>query len=546
MHVGIVYAATVGFAAGVALQTLVPISLAGLYILAGCAVVAALFYRVRWRSPRTTIAYQLIALALACAVLGVWRMDVAQERLENPELQEAAHQDVALTGTVIREPEVRPSSVHFHLATPDGRILVIADRLEAVSYGDQVTVSGRLDVPEPFAAELGRTFPYDGYLAARGITHILFYPEVSVQGEGAGHPVIAALLTNKAATMERLEALIPEPEVALGEGLLLGVRRAMDDETLTDFRTTGIIHIVVLSGFNVMLVVAFVQYVFGYFLPLRPRIIASMVAIVGYAITVGLTATVTRASIMALLLLTAHYLGRTYEAIRGLFVAGAVMIAFNPYLLVYDIGFQLSFVATLGLILVAPHLETLFATVPTKVGARGYVVATIATQIAVLPLLLYHVGEFSVVSPVVNLLILPMVPVAMLFVFLTGAVSALSSTLAQPFAVGAYLSLKYILEIATWFAGLPFAAFWVSAFPFIVVPIAYALLGYGYWWYTKREKRPAMPQPVTASTAETVPSLAGWTIVDVSDAPPGHSAARSSGVHTPPTPSTEETPAFFR
>ena len=517
MRAGVIYATTLGFACGVALQTYLPISIFGLYSLAGLACLLGLLSHLP-SSVRVQNRCRLTALALLCVVVGVWRMDAAQQELQTTQLHTMAYQEVELSGVVMREPEIRPQSLHLYVQTEYGMVLAIADRHETVRYGDEVTVQGRLEVPEPFAAELGRTFPYDGYLAARGVTHTMFYPEIAVTDQGMGNPLIAGLLWNKAHFIDRLESLIPEPQVGLAEGLFLGVRRAMSDETLTDFRTTGIIHIVVLSGFNVMLVVAFVQYTFSYVLPLRPRVVASMLAIIAYAITVGLTATVTRASIMAMLLLLAQYLSRTYEAVRGLFVAGAVMIAINPYLLVYDIGFQLSFVATLGLILVAPHLETMFATVPTKVGARGYVVATIATQIAVLPLLLYHVGEFSVVSPLVNLLILPMVPVAMMLIFATGTISALSMTLAQPVAVATHLSLTYILVIAEWFATLPFAAFWVTAFPFVVVPISYVALGWLYYWWNERTKRRvAMPKPVSANVT-TDNSLADWTIVDITPA----------------------------
>jgi len=164
-----------------------------------------------------------------------------------------------------------------------------------------------------------------------------------------------------------------------------------------------------------------------------------------------------------------------------LLVAATIMVLINPYILVYDVGFQLSFLATAGLILLAPHIEKVFLKVTNFLGARSFIVATIATQIAVLPLLLYKIGEFSVVAVIVNVLVLPMVAAAMLLTFLTGLLAFISPLLASVVAVPAYWSLQYINEIALWFSALPFAAFIVPPFPFYLVPLLYIVLGFLLW-----------------------------------------------------------------
>ena len=534
---GSIYALSIGLAVGVGIQTVLSLSFTAWLIVSCSAVLCAYLARIVTVPGRCTL-LQLVALALVMSVLGAWRMDYVHEQHHSHARIGLDHSEVQLSGLVVREPEIRPTSLQVHIELEDTRVLLIVDRHADIRYGDILSVTGRLQEPEAFAAELGRTFPYPGYLAARGITHSMFFPDVTVVERDAGNPFIAFLLDQKAQFMQRIEAMIPEPQVGLAEGLLLGVRRAMSDDTLAAFRTTGIIHIVVLSGFNVMLVVAFVRYLFGYVLSLRARAIASIIAITCFALIVGLTATVVRASIMAALLLVAQFLGRTYEAMRGLFIAGAVMIVLNPYLLVYDIGFQLSFVATFGLILVAPHLEIMFATVPARVGARGYVVATIATQIAVMPLLLYHVGEFSVVSPVVNLLILPLVPIAMLLTFISGMVALLWPSFAQLIGFGAYLSLGYILLIAEWFATLPFAAFWIPAFSFIWVPIGYLGLWWLYRWYVRWSERRVRPTP--AATACDEFDLSEWTILTAAEFSERQAHTKEKSHRT------DDTPIFFR
>src|SRR3989344_302798 len=313
--------------------------------------------------------------------------------------------------------------------------------------------------------------------------------EVVLQGEvlqgGQVNPVLSMLLIGKRMFMNKVEELVPEPAAGLGEGLLLGVKQALGEELETAFRQTGIIHIVVLSGHNVMLVVIFIMYVLGQFLVPRPRLVVGIMAIITFAFLVGLSATVVRASIMVSLLLLVQADGRTYLVLRGLLLAGAVMVLLNPLLLVYDIGFQLSFLATLGLVLIAPHLERLLIKVPTFAGIRTFLVATIATQIAVSPLLLYQIGEFSVVSVLVNVLVLPMVPAAMLLTFGVGATGFIVPALAPLLVYPTVFSLQYIIEIARFFSGFSFASFVVPAFSVWVVPLAYALMG-GVLWYLYR------------------------------------------------------------
>jgi competence protein ComEC len=309
--------------------------------------------------------------------------------------------------------------------------------------------------------------------------------------------------------MSHVEAVISEPEVGLGEGLLLGVQQALGEDIEEAFRATGVIHIVVLSGYNIMLVVTFVMYVLAFFIPFKYRLFFGSVTIVLFACMVGLSATVVRASIMAILALVAKSTGHTYAVVRALFVAGVLMLLYNPYLLVYDVGFQLSFIATLGLILVSPLVLQYVRFMPTFIHLREFLTATIATQIFVTPILLYQMGQFSVVAIVVNLLVLPMVPVSMLLTFFTGIVGFVSTSLSLPFAYLAYLSLTYILYVVQFFAQLPFASFVVPVFPFFIVVLWYMLYAYILWRLQSKEKVSSL---IKASIE--VQTVTGWMIVD--------------------------------
>ena len=493
------YIVTIGFAVGVFARSLFIIDLPTLTWVLFLSVVLAFLWR---RNGEQYFLYG--SVVLLAMVLGMLRFDIATWDEPSHALTSNIGQEISYEGVIVREPDQRERTTHLYVAVDDELLLVFADRYTNVSYGDRVRIIGVLNRPESFETDLGRTFNYPGYLEARGVRYMVQFADVSVLRSGEGHPIFATLFSFKHAFMQKIELLIPSPQVGLGEGLLLGVKQALGDDLENAFRKTGIIHIVVLSGYNIMLVVAFVLFVFSFFFGLRTRMVFGILAIMAFALMVGLSATVVRASIMAGLALVVLATGHTYVVLRALLLAGVVMLLVNPYLLVFDVGFQLSFVATLGLIFLAPIIERYVQFVPSLGGMRLFLVATLATQIFVLPVLLYQIGELSVVSVLVNMLVLPMVPVAMLLTFATGMLGFISTSLALPFAYLAHLSLSYIIVVAEYFGSFSYAAFAVPAFPFWVVPLMYAVLGYGIWklWNPKE-------------SGEGV--LEGWTIEEVFD-----------------------------
>jgi competence protein ComEC len=550
------YIALLSFVGGVGIATFWSLSWPTLVWLSVVALGLGLIARRAPTSGRAAMVIGYLSIALVAIALGAARLEYATHTDGTSQLVSSIGQSVTLTGVVSQEPDVRERTQQLYVATETDTVLVFADRLDAIAYGDRVMVTGDLRLPEPFATDLGRTFNYPGYLRARGVEYVVYRPTVTVLESGLGNWFLQQLYTSKQRFITALEATLPEPHGGLAQGLLLGVKQALGDELELAFRQTGLVHIVVLSGYNVMLVVAFIMFVLSWLLPLRPRALFGIVAIICFALLVGLSATVVRASIMASIFLLAHAFGRTYAITRALVFAGAVMVALNPHILVYDVGFQLSFLATLGLVLIASQFETLLMTMPNRFSLRDFFIATVATQIAVLPLLLYQIGELSLVSVVVNMLVLPMVPVAMLLTCVTGVVGLISTSLAVVPAVFAYWSLAYMLSVVQFFAALPFAAVTVPAFPFVFVIGAYALYG---WWLWRSHVVQAMSAPRVASPAVVDTSaIADWEIVTESDtalatahrgpqtAGADHRSAPRTTQAASATSATDEPPIFFR
>lgn len=462
-------------------------------------------------ATRRTPGVFLISVCVLGAALGVLRMEAAASfRLPDALLQSHLEQRVVLEGVVVKEPDEREGnqlltvSVSRMENTPVAdRVLVSADLYVPVAYGDRVLVSGKLSAPEDFETDSGNVFHYTQYLAKDGIHFRMFYPEVEVVRHGEGNRVIAILLSVKHAFLDQLSRTMVEPHVSLLGGLLVGAKQALGEDLLDSFRRTGVVHIVVLSGYNMTLIAEAVMRALAV-LPQRLALGAGAGAIVLFALMTGASATIVRASAMALLVLLARATGRVYGVTRALFITAFLMLMHNPYLLAFDPSFQLSFLATLGLIQLSPRLEPLVPLVPTRWGLRSLLTATLATQLFVLPLLLYQTGALSVIAVLANLLVLPLIPATMLLGFLAGLTGFLHPLAALPFALMAHALLSFELAVVELLAQLPFAVLPVSGFPLWGVFLLYgigALVAYRLWGRGTRPAQPRAHQTINNKTA---------------------------------------------
>ncbi|MCA9363819.1 ComEC/Rec2 family competence protein [Candidatus Kaiserbacteria bacterium] len=480
-----------------------------------CLILGSAYF-ILWKRRVRPYVSRLFVGSIAFCAFGLGGLYLDWHERSSSLLESEVGVEGVYVGVVIREPDIRETSAHLYvrLSDYDETVLVIANRFVGVSYGDTLSLSGHIEKPEAFETDLGRMFNYPGYLKARGVHYTMPFADLAVLDSGGGNAIISGLFSLKQRIMQAVERSIPEPQAGLGEGLLLGVKRALGDDLEKAFRTVGIIHIVVLSGYNIMLVADAITRLLSFFLRPHTRMVFGILGISAFALIVGLSATVVRASVMAALLLIARATGRTYVILRALVLAGVGMVLINPYLLAFDPGFQLSFMATLGLIVLAPLIEQRLHLVPTKFQIREFLTATITTQLFVLPLLMYQIGAVSIIAIVVNVLVLPAVPLAMLLTFAAGVVGSFSSGIALMVGLFAYLPLTYIVHIAEKFALIPGAAVTIPEIPFVIVLFLYALMGYGiYRWRTTMLEHSLMNKEKDLD-GTTGTHLDGWTIVE--------------------------------
>ncbi|MDP3402832.1 MAG: ComEC/Rec2 family competence protein, partial [bacterium] len=332
--------------------------------------------------------------------------------------------------------------------------------------------------PEPFETDTGRTFRYDQFLAKDTIFALVKSASLETIGPGEDLEtyVMRVLLNGKHVFQEGLAQAIPEPGASLASGLITGGKQGLGTTLLDAFIVAGLVHIVVLSGYNVMIVAEGVLRTFA-FLPRRSSAILAGVVIALFVLAAGAGAASIRAGLMAGLGLIARATGRTYAVVRALFVVAVIMLLMNPLLLAFDPGFQLSFIATLGLILLAPIIE-LRLTIVQSPFWRDLIAATLAAQIAVLPLLLYQTGLFSFVSLPANLLVLPLVPLAMLLSALAGVMGVILPGAAPLLGLPAHFVLSFSIYLADFVSSLSLASVSIPQFPFFVTVLSYVGLGY--------------------------------------------------------------------
>jgi competence protein ComEC len=403
------------------------------------------------------------------------------------------------SGVIIAEPDVREKGTQLAVRI-DGTgsaALLFVDRYPEYHYGDRIAFFGKLEAPESFSEEDGRVFDYPMYLRVRGITLRSFRPEVRLLGEGNGNPLPSALFAIKGSFVDRLGGVFPEPESALAGGILLGAKRSLGQEWTERFRRAGIAHIVVLSGYNMTVVADWLGRIF---LPLgfRGSIGISALGIVLFALLAGGGATVWRAAILALLALFARLTGRTGTAGRMLFIAAGAMVALNPGILAHDPSFQLSFLASLGLVYITPILERRFRAEKNPGFFREIALSTVSTQIAVLPLLLWKTGLLSLVALPVNLLVLPVIPFTMLSAFLAGFAAYAGDIAGTLAGIPAHTALSYILGVARVADEIPFGNVAVPPFSGTLVALLYGILAVGVIVAHRRHP----PEPEDAPTAQ--------------------------------------------
>lgn len=330
-----------------------------------------------------------------------------------------------IEGIVIDEPDIRDDRILLRVDADsiftnsdtfptDGQILVETFVLTDVKYGDHIRATGSLITPAEWD-----TFSYADYLGRQGMFTIMPYAGVEVLESGYGSPFFASLIDLKRKVQHQIALILPEPQAGLLMGILLGNERGIAPELADDFSRVGASHIIAISGFNMVIVSAIVMRFFeGIFRERKlPAVVAGILVISVYTIFVGANLAVIRAALMSAMLVIAPLFKRkTYVPASLAFVTLILSIP-TPSVL-QDIGFQLSFLAVLGLALFADPLSRRFKALLERrfplahanvihIFLNDPLIVSLAAQITTLPLIILYFGRLSLLSIPVNVLIVP-------------------------------------------------------------------------------------------------------------------------------------------
>jgi competence protein ComEC len=270
---------------------------------------------------------------------------------------------------------------------------------------------------------------------------------------------------------------IKEPEAGLGIGYITGYTRALSADVTQDFRTLGLVHLVVASGFHLTIVVRFMR---RFFMPLSKYLATagSLAMIFGFLLITGFSTAMQRAALVTSLSLLAWYYGRQIPPIRLLLLAATITLFINPSYILGDIGWYLSFAAFAGVIILAPLINAYFWGDNDPPALRYILLATISAQLATLPIIIFYFQQMSPLSIIANLLIVPFVPLTMLLTFLVGVLHFIAPPLATIISWPTRFLLEYMTTTVAWLSTSNYARIEINISVALIIAYYTLLIGF--------------------------------------------------------------------
>lgn len=376
---------------------------------------------------------------------------------------------VKISGLITKQPYQKSSKQIIGL----GPVFITTNLYPGYFYGDKLTVIGSFEkkVINPF---------YIQYYA--------FFPTIRLEKKNLSLTdktnLTRFLLKTRGQIENRVKRFLPENESGLLLGVLLGVKTDLPENFWQNLRKTGTLHLIVASGQNVVFIASIIMSICLWFLSRKKALILTLVFIFLYVLMAGGEAPVVRAGLMVGLAFFSQLFGREGDSFRFLLISAAFMLLVSP-LMLFDIGFQLSFGATAGLILISPKLKELIPRLSVFPLLGEGLVLTLSAQIMTLPILLSNFGQFSWLSPLINSLVLPIIPLIMVLGLVIVILSFLLTPLAQLLSWLVFPFLTYFVHVINFFGSLKGISWEIGSIPLIYFLPYYLLI---FFWVFKKKK----------------------------------------------------------
>jgi competence protein ComEC len=485
-----IHSKTIIFVAGIAVGIVAGLSspfaseLAVAALLLG-AVQAAVHVMGRKREAGGLALSFCTALFSFAMAAGIVRVQFVEEKVPY-----ACGTPCSFEGTIVSSPESRDAYQTFVVRPQDagGNAYDVQLRVAlypAYAIGETVRASGKMTQPSvifPHGEE--KSFDYASYLHTKNVGSEMMFPKIETT-DGGPHTTVYYLGRWKEDFVSRIDMYVSSPASSLASGMLFG-NSSMSKEMSETFRTAGLSHIVVLSGFNIAIVIAFMLFVFA-FLPLVARILLAATSVILFVLMVGGEASVIRATLMSFVGLLAMFLGREYVARQALMLSLLAIIMYDPSSLLHDVSLHLSFLATAGIVYGSEGIKNTITPFVSRKSFVELLTTTLAAYLATLPYVMHTFGTVSAYALLANIFALPLVPFAMLFSFLVVLSSYVSHVAALVFGFADSLLLDAVLFIAGSVSRLPGASFSFSI-SFAAMSVAYIVVASSFSYFSRARK----------------------------------------------------------
>jgi len=476
----------IGIFFGVIAQDVQIIILGFLFLLS--FIFCLIFRKLKW----------LIIFCLIFFIFGFLRADFFKMEILNNELQNFNEQEIVLEGIVIKEPEITEKNQKLIIRVAKGesfdtflfarreRVLVYTPLYPRYKYDDKLRIVGTLEEP-PVLDD----FDYKQYLSRKKIYSIMFLPRIEVlpAESNTGFTIWAykKILKGKLELGAGIEQNFPSSQSALLKAMILGDKTGLTDEFKKTLNKAGIRHLTAISGMHITILINLLMLLFlGLGLWRKQAFWLTMAFILFFVVMTGLQASTIRASIMGFLFLLGQNFGRTGDSLRAVVFGAGLMLAFNPFLL-FDAGFELSFLAVLGINYLFPVFSNWLRKVPNAFQLKTILAMSLSAQIFTLPILIYSFGRASLVAPLTNVLVLPFLPFIIVLGFLSAFLGIFSHALALIFVFPCWLLLSYLLKIANIFSSFAFSSIHLNISQFWLI-VFYLIVGFLIWHWKKEHR----------------------------------------------------------
>ncbi|MFA6136010.1 MAG: ComEC/Rec2 family competence protein [Candidatus Paceibacterota bacterium] len=413
-------------------------------LIVGLATILALIFLYLYKSDKYLLIIAVIFPIIFIGFLyGQW---FEHKNFDSKEFVSGT--EIMLTGKVSSYPQVKSNSQSFILKSDDLILSAITSVSEKISYDDYVEMSGKI---EPLNDK-------NQYFKKDLVVGTVFFPKIIKIENPSSKSIRLRLFGIRDKFSSVLEKVFDSSKSALSSGMILGQESVYFPQKLKDaMRKSGTSHIVALSGYNIVILVNAIYLISGYIIKRKKAFIPTLLIILSFVLMTGAESSVVRAAIMGFMVVLAQNSSRIFSFKNAIAVTAFFMILLNPKIILFDIGFVLSFLALMGIVYISPMINSLFNFSRDFLNRLKNIFSeTLSAQLAVIPILLYYFGGFSPLGIVANLIILLFVPWIMMLSFILAVLGVLSIKLAGVISILIFPILWFCEKIIYAFSSFGF------------------------------------------------------------------------------------------